>query len=440
MKLAKFLGKKHGKSTESPAMQQASNGSGAGPSAADVPPDVAKQLGMISLTAQDFAAVSQFKPMVENNIEYIVTAFYDTVTHVDELKEIILTHSTLDRLKKTLKIHVIEMFEEKIDEAFIAKRNRIAEAHVRIGLAPKWYIAAFQNLQNALLDTMLRENPGTARLSDFIKLITKLLNFEQQLVLEAYQKGEEEKREEIYKKAREDTKREILYVSSELAALTEELHSSIESMSAYGREVNHSVDHSVQSSLSLRETALSGSRQVRELGVLMVSLNGKFDRMEQVLRQLNEFSGRISEISGAVMDIASQTHLLSLNAAIEAARAGEQGRGFSVVATEVRKLSKETTRTISGIAQVIEDSMRQARQASDSVAEVQRFAAEGEEKSAATQNAFGEIVTAIDRSMGQVRGAEKKMHELLHVIDEIDAAARKVAESADHLYQTANSI
>lgn len=50
-----------------------------------------------------------------------------------------------------------------------------------------------------------------------------------------------------------------------------------------------------------------------------------------------------------IKGISKQTSLLGLNASIEAARAGKEGAGFSVVASEVQKLSSETSRATENI-------------------------------------------------------------------------------------------
>ena len=61
------------------------------------------------------------------------------------------------------------------------------------------------------------------------------------------------------------------------------------------------------------------------------------------MREINDSSRQVADITVIINEIAFQTNLLALNAAVEAARAGEQGRGFAVVATEVRRLAQRTT-------------------------------------------------------------------------------------------------
>ncbi|GGD29275.1 globin-coupled sensor protein [Pontibacillus salipaludis] len=398
----------------------------------EVPGEIKKQLEVIGLTERDLQIMRSLEPTIREHIDTITEQFYANITKQPNLMEIIEDHSTLGRLKTTLKQHIEELFDGRVDQDFLEKRYRIAFAHVRVGLETKWYVGAFQSLLNSLFDILRVEIEQPAHFTEAIQTLTKMLNFEQQLVIEAYEQEHKRIRHEQQTQA-DELHRKVQDVASGLAGTSQETSSSITELTLQSQNVKEMANQGIELAKKSEHASEAGKRQVEYQDENMDSMEQGMERITENAQGLKEVSKRITEVIDIVSGIAEQTNLLALNASIESARAGEYGKGFAVVAEEIRKLSEQTKQSTSTVADLIKDVNQQSSHVTESIDSIRSFVELGKGSMKETTDSFVTILTYMRETVQHNERIDQETKQLLENIKEMDQASATVAASADRL-------
>ena len=122
------------------------------------------------------------------------------------------------------------------------------------------------------------------------------------------------------------------------------------------------------------------------------------------MRDINESSRRIADITGVIDGIAFQTNILALNAAVEAARASERGGGLAVVASGVRSLAQRSAEAARQIKTLIAPSVERVEQGTAQVDEAGRTMTEVLAAIGRVSSSVTEIGAASNEQRGRAAG------------------------------------
>lgn len=212
---------------------------------------------------------------------------------------------------------------------------------------------------------------------------------------------------------------QISTTMEELAYTASTLAENVQTVNQNAMEMGDNIDEIFKDveSLSDNTQQMNDAKEVatEAIDTVIINTNSTVELISKVKDQIDETNEAIKQINIAVeliVDITSQTNLLSLNASIEAARAGVAGKGFAVVAEEIKKLAEESSKGAESIKAVTQNIIKQSSESVAMVEQIKELVDTESESVNATKENFDVLNDCIQQNITSVESINTKTQAL----------------------------
>lgn len=248
----------------------------------------------------------------------------------------------------------------------------------------------------------------------------------------------------------EELNNQLLSVSSamnQIDATIKSLNRSTDTQTTAVNEASSSVEEMVAQLESVAKIVKDKKQEAEQLTKVILESEQQITAGTSANEEVVQLAEKVSEMSTVISNIASETNLLSMNAAIEAAHAGDAGKGFAVVADEIRKLaeiaqanSSDIQETIGNILNKVDIAYNISKNSEDTFVrlkdDMQSTIQALEEINISTQELSqgGELIIKANADLSQVSSHVKQStEEMGETITLISESTRKAADISSHV-------
>lgn len=148
--------------------------------------DIERRKQLLGLTEPELFGLARVRDLIRPELEHLIEEFYDFQTSVPEITTLIGDVDTLKRLKIAQYQYILDLFSGCYDSSYVNNRLRIGLVHKRIGVEPRFYLAAMHHLKTHLFAYIRSVLTDKTWAEQTLCSLEKLFMFDVTLIFETY--------------------------------------------------------------------------------------------------------------------------------------------------------------------------------------------------------------------------------------------------------------